>query len=612
MTAQDVKSLLARLGTLRSRQNCEQETAEVLNFLVSSEFRNNPDKAAAYAREALLLSQKTGEIDLIADSHHMCSLTSWITGKFSDALESSSKSIVLLEKTNNKFGLAKAFNNAGNIYRDLGNFTAALEFYFKSLRIREETKDRKGIASALLNIGNIHKDQGRMIQAEEHYLKSLELFNTIGSQMDIVKCYNNIGIIKSKTGSLDEAENYHKKALKIRVGINDTRGIANSCGNLGSVLTAQKKYKEALDYFEKALNLGEKLGAQTSIAVSCFKIGSIHTILGDRSLALEFLQRGSKIADDSGSRNLQASGLSYMADFFQAQGDFKQAFSCERKYRRIKEELFNEESRNKIALLHVKFETEKKQREAENNQLKNLELKKEIRERKSIEEELIKHRHHLEDLVKERTAELLKVNTGLEKSFKGTVFTISKLVEERDPYSSGHQVRTADLARAIAREMGLQEERIHSIYLAAVVHDIGKIRVPQEFLSRSGILSKIELNLVRAYPQAGYDILKTIEFPWSIAEIVLQHHEFINGSGYPSGLKGDEIMLESRIICVADVVEAMSSRRPYRPAFSLESTITELSANKGILYDSECVDACIKVIRAGQFTPRKDSARIRV
>ncbi len=612
MAEQNIETLQARLETLRSLQNTEREKAEVLISLVSSEFRNNPEKAVEYAREALLYSQQTGSIELIAESHHMCSLTSWITGKFSDALESSRKSILLLGKTDNRLSLARAYNNAGNIYRDLGDFPTALKYFFKSLRINEEEEASKGIAFSLLNIGNTHKDQGRMIQAEEHYVKSLELFKTLGSQLNIVNCYNNIGIVKAKAGKLDQAAEYHKKALEIRIEINDTRGIANSCGNLGTVLEAQGKYKQALEYHSKALRLGENLAAQRTIVVSCFNIGSIHTTLGDWQLASDFLQRAIEVADKMGSRDLQASGMSYMAEFHQAQNEFEQAFLFERKHREIREDLFNEESRNKIAMLHVKFETDKKQREAECRQLKNLDLKKEIKERKVIEEELKRHQNHLEDLVKERTAELLKLNEGLEKSFKGTVFTISKLVEEREPYSSGHQVRTAELARAMAKDLGLKEDRIDSIYLAAVVHDIGKIRVPQEFLSRSGILSKIELSLVRAYPQAGYDILKTIEFPWAIAEIVLQHHEFINGSGYPSGLKGDEIMLEARILCVADVVEAMSSRRPYRPAFSLESTLKELSDNRGILYDSECVDACIRVVEEGQFTPRKDSARIRI
>ncbi|HID87880.1 MAG TPA: HD-GYP domain-containing protein [Anaerolineae bacterium] len=155
---------------------------------------------------------------------------------------------------------------------------------------------------------------------------------------------------------------------------------------------------------------------------------------------------------------------------------------------------------------------------------------------------------------------------------------------------------------SIAREMGLPEEQFEGIRIAGLIHDIGKINVPAEILSKPGPLSELEFGLIQAHPQVGHDILKTIEFPWPVAQIVLQHHERMDGSGYPQGLSDDNILLEARILGVADVVEAMASHRPYRPPRGLDKALEEISRNRGILYDPEVVDACLKLFTEKGFT----------
>ena len=191
--------------------------------------------------------------------------------------------------------------------------------------------------------------------------------------------------------------------------------------------------------------------------------------------------------------------------------------------------------------------------------------------------------------------ELDKSYRNLQKTLEETVNALSALVEMRDPYTAGHQNRVARIARAIAQELGLSEDAVQGIWVASLIHDIGKVRVPADILSRPAHLSSAEFELIKEHPRTGYEILKKIDFPWPIAEIVLQHHERINGSGYPLGLKGDEILFASRIIGVADVVEAMTYHRPYREALGLDAALDEIKENKGILYDSDVVDACIKV-----------------
>ncbi len=187
----------------------------------------------------------------------------------------------------------------------------------------------------------------------------------------------------------------------------------------------------------------------------------------------------------------------------------------------------------------------------------------------------------------------------LRKAMGGTIQVVASTVEKRDPYTAGHQRRVADLARTIATEMGLSKNQIDGTRIAGVIHDIGKISIPSEILTKPSRLSDIEFSLIKTHPQVGYDILKDVEFPWPIAQIVLQHHERMDGSGYPLGLSGEDILMEARIMAVADVVEAMSSHRPYRPAVGIDKAFEEIS--KGKIYDPNVVDTCLRLFREGKF-----------
>jgi PAS domain S-box-containing protein len=189
----------------------------------------------------------------------------------------------------------------------------------------------------------------------------------------------------------------------------------------------------------------------------------------------------------------------------------------------------------------------------------------------------------------------------LKKSIEDVIYTIGKITETRDPYTSGHQLKVSKLSTAIAQEMKLPQDKIEGIRIASLVHDIGKISIPSEILSKPSKLSEIEYRLIKNHSQIGHDILKSIEFYWPIAQIVLQHQERLNGSGYPQGLKGDDTLLEAKIIAVADVIEAMSSHRPYRPALGINKALEEISINRGILYVPEVVDACIKLFKEKDF-----------
>ncbi|MDP1634802.1 MAG: HD-GYP domain-containing protein [Gallionellaceae bacterium] len=179
---------------------------------------------------------------------------------------------------------------------------------------------------------------------------------------------------------------------------------------------------------------------------------------------------------------------------------------------------------------------------------------------------------------------------------------VSRAAEARDPYTAGHQLRVSRLAREIAQEMGLDSDRVEGIRLGAQIHDIGKIQVPSELLSKPGKLSANEFELIKEHCLNGYNILKDVEFPWPIAEISYQHHERLDGSGYPQGLKGDAICLEARIVAVADVVEAISSHRPYRPSLGNQVALDEIATKRGKHYDPKVVDACLKIFTEKKFS----------
>ncbi|HZK87121.1 MAG TPA: PAS domain S-box protein, partial [Syntrophomonas sp.] len=204
----------------------------------------------------------------------------------------------------------------------------------------------------------------------------------------------------------------------------------------------------------------------------------------------------------------------------------------------------------------------------------------------------------------ERDKSAQELKKSLEKMKRILVQVVTSLgttLEIRDPYTAGHQIKVAKLATAIAEEMGFSKEQIEGIAVAGNLHDIGKINVPSEILSKPGKITDIEFSIIKTHCQAGYEIVKDIEFPWPVAEIMLQHHERMDGSGYPWGLTGDEILMEARILAVADVVEAMSSHRPYRPSLGIDLALEEISLSKGIRYDPTVADICLRLFQEKGF-----------
>lgn len=247
-------------------------------------------------------------------------------------------------------------------------------------------------------------------------------------------------------------------------------------------------------------------------------------------------------------------------------------------------------------LLHIKQSFSKVEILQENKRLIEL--------IKNKNDELLKLTKTLEKKTKDKTNDLLAQTEKLKESYKksqiildGIVKTLSKIIETRDSYTSGHEDQVAKIACKIAKEMKLTEEQIAAIHVAATLHDIGKISVPSEILTKPGRLSDLEREIIKTHCKVANDILINIEFPYPVAEIIFQHHERMDGSGYPRGLKGDKIVIEARIIGAADVMDAMASYRPYRPALGVDAAIEEIVKFRGITYDPAVVDACLKIYK---------------
>ena len=236
-----------------------------------------------------------------------------------------------------------------------------------------------------------------------------------------------------------------------------------------------------------------------------------------------------------------------------------------------------------------------------------------MKEEKKIKDLIIEELSEMQEKVTELEKVKVKCNQlekelqqsykRLQKIMEGTAHIIMKVVETRDPYFTGHQQkqRVSKLATAIAKEMRLPQDKIEGVRFASLVHDIGKVNLPTEIVSKPSKLIEVEFNLIKNHPRVGYNILKKVNFPWPIAEIVLQHQERVDGSGYPRGLKGDEILIEAKILGVANVIEAMSSSRSYRPAISIDESLAEIVKNKSILFNPEVVDTCIKLFKEKGF-----------
>lgn len=573
------------------------ERVDLLNKLGVMLCRSQPFRTEAYASEALALSEWLGYRKGKAESNKVIGIAIASRGGYHESMEHFNIALAIYTDLDDKTGIAGTHTNVGVVYSDQGRLDLALDQHLKALAIYEKINDMHRIAHSLNCIGVVFRKRNNLDKAEYYYLKALKIRIKTGDISGLAMSYNNMGILAKERGDPEKALSYFNKSLKLKEGLGDRRGILVSCSNIGDIYAGMKAYNESLKLYMKSLAIGEEIGDEKNICESCNKIGRLLTILGEPEHALKYLKRGLQISVDIGVGILESDSYKDLSDLYNSTGNYEKAFQYYKKHSILMREIFSKKSAESINRLQIRYEAEKREKEAELYYLRNVELQREIKERERVEDQLTAQEHLLDQRVRDRTVKLQNNVKKLKISMEGTIYTLSRIIELKDPYTSGHQMRVAELSRLIAIEMDFTEERVEAIFMVSLVHDIGNICIPQEILSRSWELTTLEQEMIQTHPQTGYDILSEIEFPWPVADVILQHHEMYNGTGYPNGLKHEEIMIEARIIAVADVVEAMTSHRPYRSIPGLEEAIREITSNSGILYDPDVVDACKNVIR---------------
>jgi len=476
------------------------------------------------------------------------------------------QAIALSEELHDQKSKATAYTHLGIAYNNVGNSDRSLDCFFKALQIMEEIDDQDGIAYSYICIGQAYFYLDTFDKALRYFQQALEIREKLGDKQDVSQVLILIGNVKAKTAQYDEAIECYSKSLAMKEEAGDERGISQIYNNLANVYLAIGKMDAVLKYRLASLRIARKLGDSWEIALTTFNMAEYYLKVKQPEEALPYIRESQKLAEKLDNKGLTRDNLENMALYHELRGEYDDALKCLREHSKLTEALFAEELAEKISEMQVKYETAQ-----------------------------------LEDQVAEKTAELQRNMEKLRRILAGTIRALAATVETRDPYTAGHQQRVSKLACAIAKGMGLPEERVEGVRLAGVIHDIGKISVPAEILNTPRPLTETEYSLVKMHPKIGHDILAGIDFSAPVADIVLQHHERMDGSGYPTGLKGDEILLEARILAVADVVEAMVSHRPYRPALGIDRALEEISKNKGTKYDPEVVDACLTLFTEGGF-----------
>ena len=444
MTEEDIKKLEERLKALRSepREGAKGiEKVDVLIELAHRHYSSNPQKTEDYASQALALAEKQDYKNGIAESSRIIGITCALKGDYDKALERYHQALEIFEEVGDKEGSANCSNNIGLVHKNRGDYEKALEYQQKALLNFEEIGDRSGVAYSYKNIGLIHDKRGSYDKALEHYLgalkifeddgdkkgiavcsasigvvykkqaeyelaleyyhKALEVFTEIGNKQFMAHTYNNIGIIYKNQSDYDQALEHCNKALNIFEEIGDKRGIANSYGNLGVIHGKRGSYDQSLEYYVNALKIFEEIGDKLSIAISYGNIGQVHTQLKRYDSALDNLQKCLELTQEIGTKDWEMHSYGYLSELYEAQGDFKTSLVYYKKYSLLKEEIFGEESAEKIAQMKARYEFEKKEKEAEIYRLRNVELETEITERKRAEKQIKASLAEKEVLLKE-------------------------------------------------------------------------------------------------------------------------------------------------------------------------------------------------------------------
>ena len=622
------------------------------------------NKAMEYLKRAVSMSEELVYAEEMPEAYLILGNVYKNLGSYEQAISYYQKSQEKFEDTENQGGISRCLNNIGIIKKKQAKYEEALDYYFKALHIKEELGEKLLIGSTLNNIATIYEKMEDFETSLTFYQQAIDLFREVNNERFICSVLNNIGLLKKKQGDEKEAEEYYREGLKIANKIEYAKASASCYNNLALLYSGQEKYAQARENFEAALQIFRGQGSKTGMSHCLINIGGLYLEEKKYSLAKECFEQSLALAKEIGDLKIEQNVYSALSEFYNITGDAEKKFENYRQFTVIKDSIFNEELKEKVAELQLKYEADKTAKELDLlrkdneiyrlNSLKNRlfrqvsllvaaitllviifmiirynlsnrsrkKLEKEIAQRAKVEEQLRNTKRELNQRVLQRTEELSLINVSLQEEIKArmaaeeelryhntkltgviqeTVKALLQAMESRDFHTGLHLRRVEQLAAAIAIDLQFSQERIDSVRFAALLHDIGKLSIPVEILRKQGSLNQYEESLIKSHPEAGVRILESIDFPWPVCDIVLQHHEEYDGSGYPQGLAGSDIALEARILHVADVMANLTAHHSYMPAMDVSQSLDIISQGSGTRFDPLVVASCIKLFTKDGF-----------
>ncbi len=500
-------------------------------------------------------------------------------GNWDESLECYSKALAIAEEKGRSEKQADAHVQLGRILRRRDDWEGALSAYRKSLAIFKTCEMAEKEASVYNCIGVVLFENGKWEQAEEYYSKGLEIAEELGDVQLVGEINNNLGALASARGDLDNAIAHYQQSLPRFERQGNPRGLAEAYHNLGMAFAEKGDLALAREYYEKSLEIAREIGELVLTSITYLNRAQLHLDLRDLAEAKNFVDRAAEIATAVGD-NL---GL---AEAYKVYGLIDRESGALRSAEKFLNDCLklNEEYRSPLGAAEAYREL-------------GLTYKRQGDSKKTLQM-LSRSLRIFQDLKARRDVRNLSGEIEeLERLYISIIKQIAADVELKDPYTLGHSRRVAMYSIALANKMGLNQDEKKAIVTAAYLHDVGKIKISKEILSKPGKLSRYEYQLIKRHPVLGLTIMETVDFPWDVKPLVKHHHERFDGKGYPDGLCGTSIPLGARIIAVADVFDALTSCRSYRPARTEDEALGMVLADSGTAFDPDVVDEFAELVR---------------
>ncbi len=479
--------------------------------------------------------------------------------------------------------MAHAMKQKGRLLRSRARWDEALEAYQVALKIYEKLGNVEGVSDIHNSMGIVNFEKGSWDTSEQHYLEALDLIEDTSPALR-GKIHNNLGALYNARGDCDRAISTYLRCIPDFESTANEIGLAQVYNNLGMSFASKGDWENAAGYYEKSLHISTRIEESELMALTYLNLAQLHVDTSSPTQAEEYCRLALSILRDLDDQLGIAEAYKILGITERLNRNWSKA-----RYYFEQSIMLNERCSSPLGLAEAYFEFGLMCRDAGKNEEAHSLLSKSL----SIFERLKASK----DIESVRT-EVSK----LDRLYLNIIEALGAAVENKDPYTMGHSSRVAYYSLVLAQRLGLSADDVRGILIAAYLHDIGKIYVEDEILNKPGKLTSLEFESIKRHPEMGVASLSAVEFPWEVKESILYHHERFDGSGYPAGLKGDDIPMGAQIIAIADFFDAMTSDRSYRPAWSQEQTLAIIANNRGILFKAQIVDAFVELVEQGIIT----------